>query len=240
MHEQHRERLKRRFLESGLDSFDAHNVLELLLFYSVPRRDTNELAHRLINKYGSIPAVFDADFAELSAIDGVGAHTATLLKLMPQLARRYIADGSITHERYDTAAALGNFFVSKFIGETVEVVYMAFLNSSYKMLGCELLHSGSVNSSHITMRTLIERSIATHASMVVLAHNHPGGIAVPSSEDVSTTRMIHEALSLIDVRLLEHFVVAGNKYMPIMAGPLGALNQSMGEDEKKRFYQDII
>lgn len=241
MHEHHRERLKARFLRDGIDGFDPHNVLELLLFYSVPRRDTNPIAHRLIERFGSISAVLDADFNELIKVEGVGEHSAALIKLIPQLARRYMTELTFEDGRLDTVQKIGNYFVSKYIGEVSETVYMLMLSSSYNVLGCELLHRGSVNSSFITMRGMIEHALAYNASMVVLAHNHPGGVAVPSSDDIRTTVMMSEALSVVDVRLIEHFIVAGGKYTPMLAGSSGRLGQAFESDEEaRRFYGELI
>lgn len=241
MHEQHRERVKTRFLRDGIDGFEPHNVIELLLFYSIPRRDTNEIAHRLIDKFGSIAGVLEADYDELVSVDGMGAHSASLIKLIPQLARRYMSELASAEKSFDTAEKIGNFFVAKYLGQTVETVQMLMLSASYNVIACEELHRGSVNSSQITTRALIERALSSRASMVVIAHNHPGGLAIPSSEDINTTRLLHEALSVIDVRLLEHFVIAEGKFMPIMSrtGALGALNQSLGAEALRRFYGEL-
>ncbi len=241
MHEHHRERLKNRFLSEGLEGFEPHNVIELLLFYSVPRRDTNPTAHRLIERFGSVSGVLDADFSELCRVEGVGEHSASLIKLIPQLARRYMTELAFEGGRLDTAQKLGDYFVSKYIGEASETVYMMLLSSSYQCLGCELLHRGSVNSSYITTRTMIEHALNYKASMVVLAHNHPGGVAVPSSDDIRTTALMSEALSVVDVRLIEHFIVAGDKYTPMLSGARGRLGQAFTDEaEEKRFYGDLI
>lgn len=241
MHEQHRERLKARFLRDGLEGFEPHNVIELLLFYSVPRRDTNPIAHRLIDRFGSVAGVLEADYDELIKVDGVGEHSASLIKLIPMLARRYMSEINFEDGCLDTAQKLGDFFVSKYLGETSETVYALFLSSSYNVLGCELLHRGSVNSSFITSRALIENALSYNASMVVLAHNHPGGVAVPSSDDIRTTVTMSEALSVVDVRLIEHFIIAGNRYMPVLSGATGRLGQAFKDDaEAKRFYGDLL
>ncbi len=241
MHEHHRERLRGRFLREGIDGFEPHNVLELLLFYAIPRCDTNPIAHRLIDRFGTLAGVFDADIDELCKVEGIGENSASLIKLIPQLSRRYMTELSEEGGRLDTAQKIGDYFVSKYIGETSETVYMLMLSSSYQMLGCELLFRGSVNSSMITTRAIVENALARNASMVVLAHNHPGGVAVPSSDDIRTTVMISEALSIIDVRLIEHFIVAGTKYVPMLSGATGRLSQSFpDEKEAKRFYGDLM
>lgn len=236
MHEQHRERVKTRFFKEGLENFEDHNVLELLLFYSIPRRDTNEIAHRLVDRFGSLSGVFEADYEELLKVEGIGANSASLIKLIPEISRRYMTDGAVGDGVFDTAEKIGKYFTAKFLGETVETVYMMNLTSSFSLISCEEIYRGSVNSSQITPRMLIEKALNAKASMVILAHNHPGGIAVPSAEDINTSRIMHEALSLVDVRLMEHFVVSKERYGMIMSGALGTLNQSLGGDVIKKFY----
>lgn len=236
MHEHHRERLRKRFLNEGMDSFESHNVLEMLLFYSIPRRDTNEIAHRLIERFGSLSGVFDADYEELLKVDGIGENSAVLIKMIPQISRRYMTEGALGDKVFDTAEKIGKYFSAKFTGETNETVYMMMLTSSFGLISCDVLHRGSVNSSQITTRKLIEKVLSSKASMVVLAHNHPGGLAIPSAEDICTTRIMHEALSIVDVRLLEHFVVAGEKFSMIMSSSLGMLNQSVSKDDIEKFY----
>lgn len=239
MHKDHRERLKRRLLSEGLDGFEAYNALELFLFFSIPRRDTNELAHRLLDRFGSFSAVFDAPYEQLLTVGGVGEHTATMIKLIPQLFRYYITDKNSPREIYDTSRKLGEFFIGKFTGETVETIYMVTLDGRYRMINCVCLCRGSVNSSHITPRMLIEQALRDSASMAVIAHNHPGGLPIPSSDDIATTRVMYEALAVVDVCLLEHFVVAGDKYTPIMSGHMGKLGQKTPNESKySNFYHE--
>lgn len=238
MHEEHRQRLRQRFISEGLDSFAPHNVLELLLFYSIPRRDTNETAHRLIEKYGSLHAVFDADVDDLTAIEGIGEHSAVLLKLIPQVARRYMEETQQDVKRFNNYRLIGDYFVPRFVGVTSETVYLMLLDASYRLLSCNILFKGSVNSAHIRSRELIEKALSVRASMAVLAHNHPGGVAIPSASDIETTRQIYDVFGSIDVLLLEHFVVADNKYTPIIIRSLPSLTQFLGDEEKRLFYSD--
>ena len=106
-HEGHRQRLKNRFLTEGLDSFETHNILELLLFYSIPQRDTNGIAHKLLDTFGSLKGVFEADFEELIKIDGIKENTATLLKLIPEVARAYFHEEMDEQKIFDTAEKIG-------------------------------------------------------------------------------------------------------------------------------------
>ena len=217
MHKQHRQRMKERFLREGIEHFEPHNVLELLLFYSIPQKDTNETAHRLIERFGSLSAVFEAPFSELIKVDGVKEHSATLIKLVPELARRYISDScTLSGTILPTIDDVGKYFTAKYIGATKETVYLLLMDNKYKVIECNKLHEGSVNSSAITMRKIIEAAIAAGASCAVLAHNHPSGLLIPSSDDLFTTSEVQRALSMIGVNFLGHILVAGNKYTDIL------------------------
>lgn len=233
-HEGHRERLKKRFLENGLDSFEPHNILELLLFYSIPRKDTNEIAHDLLDKFGSLSAVFNADIDELVKIDGVKENTATFIKLIPQLLRQYELDLAKNVTTYDTVDKIGRFFKSLYIGETREAVYIMLLNNRFEKLAVKKLHEGSVNSTQISVRKIVEEVTRCNASMVVLAHNHPSGFKTPSYEDIDTTSMLSSTLEKIDILLLEHFLIADETYTPIIRN---TFSNSIVSDVQRDFYQ---
>lgn len=211
IHDGHRKRLIQRFLEEGLDSFEPHNVLELLLFYSIPRRDTNELAHQLIDTFGSLNGVFNAPYEALMQIDGVGANTAALLKLVPQLTRTYYSGTKreIILSSYDEA---GVYFLPYFIGRQEEVVFMVCLDAKSRVISHQLLHKGSVNSAETNIRKIMNVALQCNAVGVLLAHNHPGGMALPSPEDVATTRYIRDALRPMGVELLDHIIVADQDF----------------------------
>ena len=134
IHEGHRERMKNKLLEQGLDVFDDHTVLELLLFYSMPRKDTNPLAHEIMNKFGSLQAVFEAPAEELSKINGIGENTVTLLKLIPEVSRRYAIDKNRFDNILDSTKKAGEFLVSRYMYERDEVVYVICLDSKCGMI----------------------------------------------------------------------------------------------------------
>lgn len=215
-HEGHRQRLKNRFLASSLESFEPHNVLELLLFYSVPRQDTNELAHSLIDRFGSLRGVFDADFSELIKVKGIKENSATLIKLIPQIARTYMLDEDLSDCVLDTVDKVGEYLVKLYIGSTKETVYILLFDPSFKLLNTVKLSEGNINSTAIDPRKIFEEVTKVNASMFVLAHNHPHGYAVPSMEDIETTMMLSSAFDMFSVDLLEHFIVAGDKFFPII------------------------
>lgn len=216
MHENHRDRLKNRFLTEGIDAFDPHNVLELLLFYSIPQKDTNELAHTLIDRFGSLANVFDAPFDELMEIPGIKAHSATLLKLIPSLSRRYALDKNHESNTLASMDKIGAYLVDKYFGINVETVYLMMLDNKFGVIDCVKIHEGSVNSAAITLRRLVELALYRRASMVVLAHNHPSGVPIPSSDDIFTTREIKRAFDIMEIKMLGHILVAGDKYINIM------------------------
>lgn len=216
VHEGHRGRLKERFLEQGIDSFEAHNILELLLFYSIPRRDTNEIAHDLLKNFGTLKGVFDADFNDLIKIDGIKENSATLIKLIPAIARAYATDKYSSNFIFDTAEKIGEFFLDKYVGEKNEIIYLLLLNNRYEMLDIVKLHEGSVNSALISPRKIIDLVVKYNASMIVLAHNHPDGNAYPSMDDIETTADLMSTFDSVDVRLLEHYVVSNNDYYTII------------------------
>jgi DNA repair protein RadC len=215
VHDGHRERLKKRFLEHGLDSFEDHAVLELLLFYALPRGDVNPLAHRLMDYFGSLAAVFDAPVDELIKVAGIGENTAVLLKLLPQAGRRYLLSRSRLDDILDSTKKAGDYLVPYFFGERDEVVYMVCLDAKCKVLGCKLLFRGSVNSASVSIRKIVENALHCNSTSVIIAHNHTSGIAVPSREDYETTRRIGTALGAVDITLTDHIIVADDDFVSL-------------------------
>jgi len=213
VHDGHRERMRNRFLDYGIDNFDDHNVLEMLLFFSKARGDTNELAHRLIESFGSLSAVFDAPFEELLKVEGVGDNTALLIKYLPQAAKRYLMSKSDFDGILNTSERAGKYLLPKFFAERDEVVFLVCLDSKCKVLCCKKLFKGSVNSAGISVRKIVETAIAFNAASVILAHNHISGIAIPSKEDEMTTKRIENALNAIEIELFDHIVVANDDFI---------------------------
>jgi len=207
--------MKNRFLAHGLDNFDDHNVLELLLFYALPRGDVNELAHELINRFGKLADVFDAPIEELKKVKGIGDNTATLIKLIPQVSRRYMISRSVSGAdvHITDSKKAGAFIVPYFYGEREETVYMICLDAKCKVINCRMLFRGEVNSANVSIRKIVEYALAYKATSVILAHNHPSGIAIPSREDERTTERIMEALKAVDVILADHIIVADEDFV---------------------------
>ena len=205
IHEGHRQRLKDRYRQDGLDSFPPVNVLELLLFYCVPRRDTNPIAHRLLDRFGSVAEVLDADPAELMKIEGITENAATFLSMLPDVYRYYRKDINEIHVVNDTDES-SRYLADYFVGHKEELVYLLCLDAKYKILCCREIARGSVNSTHVSIRKIVEVALNARASVAIVAHNHPNGFAIPSSDDVRTTYKIASALRTVDVILADHLI----------------------------------
>ena len=212
VHDGHREKMRKRFLQAGLESFAEHEALEMLLFYAIPRRDTNALAHQLLNHYGSLEAVFSAPVEDLMRMDGIGESAAVLLKLVPKVVQkaRLAASKDVVMNSADLA---GDYLLDLFRGEKNEIIYQRCLDKKGKLLACRKLGEGSADSSELNIRRLVENALLVSASMVILAHNHPSGIALPSQEDYATTDRVRAALKMVGVVLIDHIIVADNDYV---------------------------
>ena len=216
LHAGHRTRLKNRFLKEGIDGFEKHNMLELLLFYALPRQDTNPIAHALLNRFGSLSGVFAADIAELCAVEGVSEHTATLIKLVPEIAR-YAASEPDRGEVYTSLNKVGDLMVKRYAGVHVEIAYLLLFDNRAHLLDIVKVSTGTANRVEIDLRRVIECALKRNATSAVLTHNHPNGTLTPSAEDIATTEEVEKALKTIHVPLREHLLVAGNKYEPILS-----------------------
>ena len=216
IHKGHRERLKKRFLEEGLDSFTDIQVLELLLFYVIPRRDTNPIAHALLSRFGSLTQVLEAPVEELKKVDGIGQEAAVFLNLIPAAGRYYLVDKTVQSKVLKTIEQCGEYLLPYFFGRKVETVFLLCLDAKCKVLCCKEVGEGSVNSAGISIRKIVETALAANATAVVLSHNHPSGVAIPSMEDIQTTQRIATALRAVDVHLVDHIVVADDDYVSMI------------------------
>ena len=216
IHDGHREKMRRRFLSGGLEQFADHEALELLLYYAIPRRDTNPIAHALIDRYGSLSAVLAAPVEDLQKVEGIGESAAILLKLVPRLcAKARLADADRQELVLNTASRAGAYLLERFYGEQNEVIYQLCLDRKGKLLACKKLGEGSIASAALDVRKLVENAILHSASSVVLAHNHPSGIASPSHEDYAATDRARNALETIGVALADHIIVADGDFVSL-------------------------
>ena len=216
IHDGHREKMRRRFLSGGLEQFADHEALELLLYYAIPRRDTNPIAHALMDRYGSLSAVLAAPVEDLQKVEGIGESAAILLKLVPRLCTKArLADADRQELVLNTASRAGAYLLERFYGEQNEVIYQLCLDRKGKLLVCKKLGEGSIASAALDVRKLVENAILHSASSVVLAHNHPSGIASPSVEDYAATDRARAALETIGVALADHIIVADGDFVSL-------------------------
>ena len=216
IHDGHRQRLKERFRTGGLDNFTDVQVLELALYYCIPRRDTNPIAHALIEHFGSLSQVLEASVEELQKVPGIGEGTAVYLSLLTQIGRFYLVDRSQREEILPTLDKCGEYLVPRFFGRSTGTVFLLCLDANCKVLCCREVGQGSVNSAGISVRKIVETALGVNATTVVLAHNHPSGLALPSAEDIITTRRVAAALAAVEVHLADHVVVADGDYVSMV------------------------
>ena len=214
IHDGHRQRVYDRFLKEGLDSFSPHNVLEMLLFYSIPRADTNEIAHRLIERFGSLAAVFDAPESELVKVTGVGERSAVLIKMIPQLSRYYMTDKT-ADVIINSSRQAGEYLLPRYVGRTVETVMVVCLDNKGKVINTTIVHEGNINVSEVSVQAVASVALQSKASAIIIAHNHPDGVALPSGDDISTTKLICRTLAALNVKVVDHIIIGDNDFVSV-------------------------
>ena len=215
IHDGHRSRLRQRFLEEGLEHFSPHQVLELLLFYCIPRKDTNEIACNLINRFGRLSAVLEAPVSELKKVPGMGEAAATFLSMIPAVNRYYLTHRDDSPVFMSSVDDYGYYLRDALNGKRNEEVYMMCLDAKRKMISCREVGEGCTNYASVPIRRIVETALAENAVMVILAHNHPSGLAIPSDEDVHTTHRLAAALSTVEIILVDHVIVADNDFISL-------------------------
>ncbi len=212
IHDGHRARKKEQFLRMGLDSFADHEALELLLFYAIPRKDTNPIAHALLRKFGSLDGVLHASVEQLQQVEGVGESAAVLLTLLPALMSRSMR-APVKEKILNSVESSGKFFLKLLANERREILYQACLDAKGKLIVCKKLSEGDADSAAFSVRQVVENALLADASMVVLAHNHTSGVALPSESDQIVTRRVKLALKAVDIDLMDHVIVSDGDYV---------------------------
>lgn len=225
-HGGHRQRLRKRFLHDlNFKNFEKHNILELVLFYALPRVDTNEYAHMLIQHFGSLSAVFDAPVEELMKCRGITENGACLIKMFLPLVNAYnedkYDDAVILESDYDVTQLLRQ----KYIGYEVEVLAVICTDNSNRMLAYDEVARGTVDGVDINMKSFCDIILRNRASRIILVHNHPNGSTRPSVYDISMTRRIKHTCDGLDVELVDHYIFVNNR----------AISMRKNEDYKNLF-----
>lgn len=210
-HDGHRDRIKKKFLESGFNSFEEHEILEMLLFYSIPRKNTNEIAHNLINKFGNIYKVCNADVELLQEVDGISYNSAILLKMIPSLCKEYTKNIDMDFNFNDINTIL-KFCINQYTGETTEILKAIYLDNVSNLIACvDICSMNSRNSVIVNATKIIERAEKYKSSKIILIHNHPNGSIVPSQEDIISTNKLIKIFRELRLNILDHIIVANDK-----------------------------
>jgi len=211
-HEGHRERMRTRYRNGGLDGFADHEVLEMLLYYCYPRGDINPRAHGMLKQFGSLHSLFEADVEALMERLDCSENVAVLLNLVPALANRYNRSKWAQKFKLDNERAAGEYAMDLFMGHTSERFYVLSLDSQLRLKNTSLISEGTVDETAVYPREVARVAIQDKVTNVILAHNHPGGSLKPSHADAEVTRQISDGLAYLGVKVLDHIIVAGDTY----------------------------
>lgn len=207
-HKGHRERLRKKFAKNGADGLEQHELIELFLFYAFAQRNTNDIAHDLIDTFGSISSVFDASLEDLINVEWIGYNSAILLKLIPEVSRIYLLDKNDNRDKIMDTDSIRKMAINNFVGRTEEQLMLILLDIKMKLLFSGMISKGNSNFVDAYIQKIIKLASDYGASKAVLVHNHPSGIALPSSNDITTTIAIRQVLKIVNVSLLDHIIVA--------------------------------
>lgn len=214
LHTGHRERMRMRIEENGAKSLQDHELLEVLLYYSIPRKDTNSLSHKIISEYGSLINALEADPDDMVKRLKVSQRTALLISLIPEFISRYNSKKwNKPKLNFSSSSTAGEYAKSLLNMKKNECFYILCLDAGNRLIKSELISEGIVNETTLNLREIAEIVLKNNASSVILAHNHPGGSLMASMEDIKTTTAITHTLNLLGIRVNDHIIVANNNYV---------------------------
>lgn len=208
IHTGHRQRAKTEFLARGLEGMPDHRALELLLFYAIPQGDVNPLAHALIDHFGGLEGVFNATYDQLLEVKGIGPNAATLIRLLPALAGRYMERRTEMDGQLLTTWQFRELLLPYFFGARNEMAYLVCMDGKDKLITCRKLGEGIADQVAIVTRKVMEAALSCNATRVALAHNHVSGVAMPSAADLHTTQELRRVLKQVSIELVDHFIIA--------------------------------
>ena len=212
MHEGHRERMRNKYLKSGIGAFEPHEVLEMLLYYTKPRVNTNETAHQLLDTFHSFNAVLDADYETLCSVEGVGPQSALFFRLLKDCINLYGRGKNVELPQLYTAMDAGNFLLRMIGQQSTEGFYVVCQDPEKRVLSWKKLFEGTTYNVSIEPRAVVTYAIQHNACAVIIAHNHPLGTVAPSEEDVALTKRLQAALDPIDIFLADHIIVGDGHF----------------------------
>ena len=212
----HRKRLRERFRKTGADGMHDYELLELLLTFSIPRRDVKPVAKKLISEFGGLSGVLDADQKKLEELSGVGSMSAALIRLVKELYNTYLAENMKRGDVLSSPETVLKFVRVRLSGMTNEAFMVIYMNVKNEVIDYSILHEGTIDNVAVYPRRIIESALSRHASGVILVHNHPSGNPMPSREDKALTRDIADAAITLDIRVLDHIIVGKDGYFSFM------------------------
>ena len=213
LHEGHRDRLRRRYLKEGAEGLSEVDLLELFLFFVIPRSNTSEIAHRLLQQFGSLAAIFDVPSCELERVPGVGHKTAIFLNHMAEIFQGYYRVA--LQNPLDTTAKLNEYIFSRFLGYDNEWILLILLTANNRIYYCRKIGDGAFRIENLDVRKIASICADFHCHRIVIAHNHPDGYALPSRDDIETTQMLLRILRSIDVEMIDHIIVSNSEYVSL-------------------------
>ncbi len=220
MHSGHRERMRKRFFEEGGESFADHELVEMLLYGALPMRDTNALAHRLIDEFGSLQALLEADAADIMQRCNVSGNVVLLLSLQKELRRRLVLAEWGERPVIDSVQKAGAYAMNLLAHMNYERAYLICLDAGNRLRKTVMISEGTVSEAALYPRKIVEEALKHQATSVILAHNHPNGVCRPSFSDVENTDQIRRVLKMIGIRLSDHIIVSGDQYFSFAAKKL--------------------
>ena len=211
IHAGHRERLRNKFINHGHEALEEHELLELLLFYAIPQKNTNPIAHALIDRFGSLKNVLDAEVSELCEISGIGEYAAALIKLQASVAKVYYT----TLPKKARLASVGeasSYIVNQLYGRKTEGFYAFALDINLRLIGYKLIAEGNIDRVSVDVRKLTSFALDSQAAFILLAHNHPNGTARPSYADIELTKSIVSLLHPLGIGVCDHIITSGRDF----------------------------
>ncbi|MBR5122694.1 MAG: DNA repair protein RadC [Anaerotignum sp.] len=212
IHEGHRDRMRSRFLQEGADGFADHEILEMLLYGTIPRGDTNEIAHHLLDEFGSISNLIEADPHEITKTAGVGLKSGVFLSLLHELVRRYEKEKLEMKPALTSILRTVDYCKALVAFRPTECFYVIFLDGRRQILHTSKISEGTVNDTAVSPRIVVEKALRYKATGVVLCHNHPNGTVKPSFDDIQLTLSLKKLMQPLGIDVVDHIVIGANEY----------------------------
>jgi DNA repair protein RadC len=202
----HKKRIREKYRKGGLNGFHSYEVLELILSYSLVRKDTKKMAKDLLDRFGNITNIFNAPLKTLTEVEGVGQRTAVLLKLFKDVGDFYRREDVLAKEKIKSPQDVYDYLEFRYKGMHIEEFIVVYLDSAHRVIEVKPLFTGTINKSVVYIRELIKEVLDLKSSALILAHNHPSGNLKPSEQDIRVSKKIKKALSYIEVELVDHVI----------------------------------